>query len=267
VDGTAHNITPPGSFVGPLTIDRTGHTLYAVEVEYDGSDNDAYSIWNINADGSLTFVSNVGPDVDYNKYLSFTANNLYAYGYGCYFIDWDVFGLRRNSDGTLSSFDSGALAPPSNDFLCPGGVATSALGYAVVPFIDVEMQGSLYQLASYTENSDGTLTLIQSSVINTSFGDVRNVVFDPTGQYLALAGDGGIQMYSLQPGGAITPVGSLVDSNVPFNMLAWDNDNHLYGISGAGLYVFTASSGVLTPVPGTPLPVTEAGSLAVLPAQ
>ena len=267
VDGTAHNITPDGSIVGPLTVDLTGHTLYAAEIEYDGTDNDAYSSWSINADGTLTFLSNAGPEVNYNTYLSFTQDDHYAYGYGCYFLGWEITALARNSDGTLTAFDSGALPPPNNDFLCPGGVATSALGYAVVPYVDVEQEGSLFQLGSFTENSDGTLTLVADSVIYTPFLGVRSVMFDPSGQYLALSGDRGIQMYSLQPGGLLTPIGSIVDDAVPFNVLRWDNDNHLYGISGAGLYVFTSSAGVLTPVPGTPLPVTEAGSLAVLPAE
>jgi len=41
VDGTAHNITPQGSIVGPMTLDRTGHTLYASEIEFDGTDKEA----------------------------------------------------------------------------------------------------------------------------------------------------------------------------------------------------------------------------------
>jgi hypothetical protein len=252
--------------VGPLTLDRTGHTLYAAEIEFDGTDNDAYSIWTINADGSLTFVGNIGPNVDYNTFLAFTQDNHYAYGYGCYFVSWDVFGLARNSDGTLSQFDSGALPPPSNDFICPSGVATST-NYVVIAFIDVEMQGSLEQLGSFTLNSDGTLTLLPSTVINTPFTGERSLAFDQTGQYLAVSGGAGIQMYSLQSGGMLAPIGSVVDGGVPFNMLKWDNSNHLYAISDSALYVFNSSSGVLAQAPGSPLPVTDAGSLAVLPTQ
>jgi hypothetical protein len=267
VDGTAHNITPQGSEVGALTLDRTGHTLYAAEIEYDGSDNDAYSIWTINADGSLLFVTNVGPSVYYNSPLAFTQDNHYAYAYGCYFASWDVPGFARNSDGTLTQFDSGALPPPSNDFICPSGVATSAMNYVVIAFVDVVVQGSPEQLGSYTLNSDGTLSLIASSVINTPFTAESSMAFAPTGQYLAVSGDGGIQMYSLQSGGTLTPIGSVVDPGVPFNVLKWDNGNHLYAISGAALYVFSSNAGVLTQAPGSPIPVTEAGSLAVLPEE
>jgi 6-phosphogluconolactonase (cycloisomerase 2 family) len=267
VDGTAHNITPPGSEVGALTLDRTGHTLYAAEIEYDGSDNDAYSIWTINADGSLSFVNNVGPSVYYNSPLAFTQDNHYAYSYGCYFAGWDVPGFARNSDGTLAQFESGALPPPSNDFICPSDVETSAMNYVVIAFIDVEAPGSLEQLGSFTLNSDGTLTLLPSTVITTPFDGERNMAFDPTGQYLAVSGGAGIQMYSLQAGGTLAPIGSVVDSGVPFNVVKWDNSNHLYAISGAALYVFSSNAGVLTQAPGSPMPVTEAGSLAVLPEE
>lgn len=267
VDGTAHNITPPGSFVGPLTVDRTGSTLYAAEIEFDGTDNDAYSVWTINSDGSLTWIANSNINVDYNTFLSFTHDNRYAYGFGCYFIDWDITGLARNSDGTLTSFDTGAINPPSNDFLCPSDVQTSTT-YAVVAYIDVEMQGAHEQLVSYTIASDGTLGLLLNSVVTTPFLGERSMAFDPTGTYLAVAGDYGIQMYQLGAGGSLTAIGSVVDNGIAFSQLKWDNSNHLYAISGGagGLYVFNSVAGVLTQDPG-PLPLVQAGSLAVLSAQ
>ena len=106
-----------------------------------------------------------------------------------------------------------------------------------------------------------------SADINTPFTAESSMAFAPTGQYLAVSGDGGIQMYSLQSGGTLTPIGSVVDPGVPFNVLKWDNGNHLYAISGAALYVFSSNAGVLTQAPGSPIPVTEAGSLAVLPEE
>jgi hypothetical protein len=104
-------------------------------------------------------------------------------------------------------------------------------------------------------------------VINTPFSGERSMAFDPTGQYLAVAGQAGIQMYSLQSGGTLTAIGSIVDPGVPFNVVRWDTSNHLYAINGSGLYAFTSSAGVLTQAPGSPIPLTEAGSLAVLPEQ
>ena len=269
VNGTSHNITPQGSAVGPLTVDLTGHTLYAAEINYDGADDDAYTIWTINADGSLTYVSAIGVDVDYHSYLAFAPNNLHAYGEGCYFANWDLFGFTRNSDGTLTSLDPQAQIPPGNNnpMYCPGDLGVSAMNYVVVAYTDVSNPGSPYLLAVYTLNSDGTLGLVQNSEATTPFTAEHSLAFDPTGTYLAVAGDAGIQMYALQSGGMLAPVGSVVDSNATFNVVKWDDSGHLYAISGSGLYVFTSSTGALTQAPGSPMPITDAASLAVLPAQ
>ena len=268
VDGTAHNITPQDSLVGPLTLDHTGHTLYAAEINYDGTDDDAYTIWTVNSDGSLSYLGASGINVDYNTYLAFSPNNQYAYGYGCYFANWDIFGFIRNSSGSLTSLDPQAEIPPGNGAMyCPADLAVSAMNFAAVAYSDISTPGSNYLLATYAVNSNGTLGLVANSEITTPFTAEHSMEFDPTGQYLAVAGDAGIQVYSLQAAGTLTPVGSVVDSNVAFNVVRWDDSGHLYAISASGLYVFTSAAGVLTQAPGSPLPVTDAGRLAVLPAQ
>lgn len=268
VDGTAHNITPQGSAVGSITLDRSGQTLYADEINYDGTDDDAYTIWAINSDGSLTYTGATGISADYYSPLSFTQNNTYAYSYGCYFAGWEINGFIRSSNGALMSFNPNAAIPPGNGMFCPGGVAVSAMNDAVVPYVDVSQQGSNYLLAVYAiNNSNGTLGLVTNSEIPTPFTAVSNLWFDPAGTYLAVAGNLGIQMYKLTSSGTLTPVGSVVDSNVAFLQVGWDDSNHLYAISSSGLYVFRSNQGALTQAPGSPLPQSQAASLAVLPAQ
>ena len=150
---------------------------------------------------------------------------------------------------------------------CPNDLAVSAMNYVVVAYDDVSSPGSNYLLAVYTLNSDGTLGLVNNSEVTTPFTGETSAVFDPSGTYLAVAGNAGIQMYRLQSGGTLAAVGSVVESNVSFTELRWDNSNHVYAISNSGLYVFASANGVLTKSPGSPLPTTDAGSLAVLPAQ
>ncbi len=269
VNGIQHNITPQGSAVGSMTLDHTGQTLYAAEINYDGSDDDAYSAWSVGSNGVLTYINSYGINVDYHSPLGFSQNNHYAYGYGCYFASWDVFGFVRNSDGTLSSLNPNAAIPPGSGdpMYCPNDLAVSAMNYVVVAYDDVSSPGSNYLLAVYTLNSDGTLGLVNNSEVTTPFTGETSAVFDPSGTYLAVAGNAGIQMYRLQSGGTLAAVGSVVESNVSFTELRWDNSNHVYAISNSGLYVFASANGVLTKSPGSPLPTTDAGSLAVLPAQ
>ena len=269
VDGTAHNITSQDSLVSSIILDRTGQTLYADEINYDGSDDDAYTIWKVNSDGSLTYVAATGVSSDYFTPLAFSENNVYAFSYGCYFAGWQINGfIRSTNDGTLASFNPNAAIPPSDGATyCAADLAVSAMNYVAVLYSDISNPGSNYLLATYTLNSDGTLGLVQNSEITTPFTAEHSMVFDPTGTYLAVAGGPGIQMYRLQAGGTLAPVGAVVDGNVTFNVVKWDNSNHLYAINSSGLYIFASASGVLTQDPGSPLPVSQAGSLAVLPAQ
>lgn len=91
------------------------------------------------------------------------------------------------------------------------------------------------------------------------------MAFDPSGNFLALAGQNGIQMYQLAPGGTLVAVGTPQQTTASFNDVAWDHANHLYAISGSTLYVFNLANGALTQAPGSPYNVTVSGTLAVLP--
>jgi len=106
------------------------------------------------------------------------------------------------------------------------------------------------------------------------------MAFDPSGRYLAVAVSAGVQIYELQNGGALVPVGGVQGPPVVgFANLAWDSAGHLYGIpsqysnscqnndSACGLYIFNFSAGVLSPAPGSPHTIPQPGSLAVLPRQ
>ncbi len=269
VDGTSHNITPQDSFVGSIVLDRSGHTLYADEINYNGADDDAYTIWTIDSNGSLTYSGATDISSDYSSPLAFSENDLYAYGYGCYFASWDIFGYMRNAQsGALTSFNPQAAIPPGNGMYCPANLAVSAMNYVAVAYSDVSQQNSNFQLASYAiSNNNGTLNRVQNSEVTTPFTAVPSMWFDATGTYLAVAGNLGIQVYKLASSGTLTAVGSVVDGNVAFQQLRWDGSNHLYAISSTGLYVFTSNAGVLTQDRGYPLPVNQAASLAVLSAQ
>ena len=154
------------------------------------ADDDAYTIWTINSYGSLTYVSPTGINVDYHSYLAFTPDNLHAYGVGCYFASWDLFGFTRNNDGTLASFNPQAQIPPGNNnpMYCPADLAVSAMNYVVVAYQDVSNPGSPYLLAVYTLNSDGTLGLVQNSEVTTPFTGEESMAFDP---HRKLSGRGG----------------------------------------------------------------------------
>ena len=84
-------------------------------------------------------------------------------------------------------------------------------------------------------------------------------------QILAMAGNGGLQTYSLNGNGILTPGGSPQDARVKFHNIAWDSSNHVFVTNDTQLYVFNSGNGLLAPASGSPY--AGGPGLAVLPLQ
>lgn len=267
VSGVAHNDTPSDSAVGSLSIDRSGSTIYAGERNFQGADNNAFAFFNLASNGSLTFIANSGINANYGGNLTFTSDNKFAYGQGCFFLGWNLFGLIRNSDGTLTPFDDKAPSPPIQDnlFYCPGASTVSPTSSQLAGVILPESQpGVNNKLSVYQINSDGTLTLVPNSIMATSFAAINDIKFDPSGGFVAAATNAGVQMYRLTSG-TLVAVGAPQDANTSFDAVQWDNSGHLYAISNSAqkLFVYSANQGTLSAAPGSPYSVTNPVGLAV----
>jgi hypothetical protein len=267
IDGTARNDTPTGSGLSGMTLDHTGRNLYVGEINFQGTENDAYAAFTVGAGGKLQFVANSNINVDYNSPLAFSPNNQFAYGQGCHFANWDVFGLKRSSNGTVAGFDTKARIPPSSSgFVCPSASAVSARGYLAVAFGEA-FSGSVQSVAMYHINSDGTLSLIAGSEQPTRLTGVGGMTFDPTGTFLAVAGQNGLYMYRLLSNGKLAVADAPLATAVSFVDVRWDHRGHLFALSATALFIFDSSNGVLSPASGSPHAVAKAQSLAVLPVQ
>jgi hypothetical protein len=158
---------------------------------------------------------------------------------------------------------------------CPGALAVSAKGYLAVVWVrDFMCCGSSENhvfLMTYKINGDGTLTAVsgsQQQTASTADASSANTVaanFDPSGTVLAMTGNGGIQTYSLNGNGMLTPAGSPQNAGVKFQKVAWDNSNHVFATDSSQLYVFNSSSGMLSPASGSPYAGGQA--VTVLPLQ
>lgn len=217
INGTAHNDNPNEGEVVGLTLDRSGSTLYAGEADFQGADNDAFAFFEKNnSTGHLSFLGNSPINVNYGGPLTFSHDNEFAYGFGCYFATWDLFGFSRATSGKLTSFDPGTTYPPeqTGDDLCPSAVASSAKGYLAVAYLDI--QSAQNRLILYRVTSSGGLTTLPGSEAATSFKGVNGSAgvnalwFDPTGTYLAAAGMNGLQVFLLHSNGTLSAVGSAV---------------------------------------------------------
>jgi 6-phosphogluconolactonase (cycloisomerase 2 family) len=253
-----------------MSLDHTGQTLYAVENA--GADDLYYFFFGVGSDGKLTNTGKIGPNVNYDSPLVFSPDNNYAYGFGCFHIGWDLTGFRRNGDGSLTPIGGTNQAVPTfdgtNQDYCPEAEAISAMGYLAV---GVGELGATPKsgLGVYKINSDGSLTLVQNSTMtlqlqSSSCCGFIGMNFDPSGQFLAVAGSGGIQMFRLSSDGTLSALGGIQQPGPNYLSVAWDKDSHLYAVAADGLHVFTVSQGTLAPA-GSPQPAGAAGSLAVLP--
>lgn len=263
-----------GDPAGGLALDHSGASLY-VDVgvtDLDGGIN-SFAVANGSSARQFQFLSTGAVAL---PPLVFSPDNQHAYSNTCFFRSAGVYAFTRASDGTLKSLSIGPMTEPTvtGAAFCPGAIAVSAKGYLAVVWLREFMccgssENHVYVM-TYKINGDGTLTAIsgsqQQTASTTSQNSANNVAanFDPSGNVLAMAGNGGIQTYSLNGNGMLAPAGSPQNAGVKFQSIAWDNSNHIFATDSSQLYVFNSSSG-LSPASGSPYAGGRA--LTVLPLQ
>lgn len=264
INGVEHNDSPDDSAVGTLSLDRSGSSVYASELNFQGADNDAFAMFNLASDGTLSFLANSDINVNFGGGLTFTPDNRFAYGDGCFFLGFTVFGFARNSDGTLTRLTINTDLPSAanNGSFCPGSLSPSSERFLALLIFSEGTGVSQGSIVLYKIGSDGSLTLANDSLL--SVPNAVDVAFDPSGKFLAAATTAGIQMFQLS-GTTLSAVGTPQDVNVSFDEVQWDNAGHLYGVSSKsnGLYIYNANQGVLTSASGSPHSVPSVGSFTV----
>jgi len=265
--------TNPQDIVGSLALDLTGASLYIGE--FDSSGDDGVNFFNVSSGSTPTEVAYDGSSEVFGPALVFSPDNKFAYSGNCYQANWHVFSYTRSSNGTLSApnWATGADGPPvttPGEFPCPAAFAVSSRGFLAIAYT-AQPQGGSYLLGTYTINSDGSLTPVASSMATTASdgGSTGNspvsINFDPSGTYLAVAGDGGVQTFAMSLTGILTSIGQPQDSGVSFQQVAWDKSSHVFATTSSQLYVWNSNNGTLSPASGSPY--SGGKGLAVLPLQ
>jgi hypothetical protein len=275
----AQQLNNPNNCGGPgyLFLDRTGTTLY--DLDYDGDcANNQYQSFNIDdATGALAFSGlTTAASPIFEKALSFIGNNQYAFGASCYHYYQDIYGFRRNSDGTLTSITDLSTAaplpaPPPGDAYCPWLAAADAgnhVAVSVTAMSSSTMQADgASQLSVYTVDAFGNLATSSTAanMPQVLTGSINDMQASPDGNYLAVAGTG-LQIFRFNGGDPLTQLTALI-INEQLDQVVWDQSNHLYAISNSSgkLFVFTVTAGGATQVTGSPYVVTSPVSLAVVP--
>ena len=264
-------------FVYALNPDRAGQSLNTVVS--CGSCNSYVFPWAIEADGRLSAIASAGlPDgpAKWNGLITFSPNNRFAFTSA-----WQgtLGTLQRNSNGSLTWIDPGFVyAPPLPDLqeqVCmTTDFASSAQGYvAMVWYGGGQGCNPGYILANYTVASNGLLQQVPNSAFTPQVYETA-MAFDPTGTYLAIAGNG-VQVIQLQSNGTLAAVGNALQlPGLPgFQKVLWDGAGHVYALTddcyqrcgpNYGLYIFNFDGHSLTLAPGSPHTVYNSMSLAVL---
>src|SRR5581483_9166881 len=100
--------------------------------------------------------------------LRFAGNNSYAYGAECGRSSPSVYAYIRQPDGSLSRIDNRMPVPVAtgNQLWCPHLAAADTqnhIAIAMVPSTGNAEPAGPYQLATYTQDEDGTLTTSSTS--------------------------------------------------------------------------------------------------------
>jgi hypothetical protein len=264
----------------PIQIDNTGSTIYN---QVDAQCESAYLFqsFKIESNGDLQFLGNTTNSVPdfastFNGPPDFLSNNKYAYQTGCVDFDGD-FGAnteiyKRDSNGLLVDFNRyiDTPNPPDDGIYCAWAGATDSdhLVMALQNYNSDSFDEIGHPvLAVYTADSQGNLTT-NSTADNMPMTDIANGVqamsISPSGKLIAVGGQSGFQVFHFNGGSPITKYTGLLQPHATFLEFGWDSHNHLFGVTPAGLFVYTVTPTHVTEAPGSPYSIPEASNVIVL---
>ena len=276
-------VTYNGSGCGgnaPLILDHTGANLYIAATagsECDSTEHQSFTI--DKPTGAVHFLGSTSVTFLFDTPLSFSANNLYAYGTDCVNFQGnytDTFHVyKRGSNGllTLTAINPPTPPPPtSGDFYCRSQTAADPSNHLAVSVQAIDQSTSQPdgqpQLATYTADASGNLTTPSTSgnMPGTAVGFVTNLSMSPSGKLLAVAGQNGLQIFHFNGSSPITAYTGLLTTD-DVEQCFWDNANHLYAISQTTgkLRVFTITPTVHSQAPGSPYSIHNPANIIVQP--
>lgn len=261
---------------GALFLDHTGVTLYDEDIYGNNGANNTYQFFDIEkTTGQLNYLGMTkAATTQFWEPLSFTGNNVYAYGSYCYHLNGDIFGFQRSGDGTLTQLKINPEIPAakSGSFYCPYLAAADPANHVAISL--QPMNGSSWQtdgppqLATYTADGSGKLTTksTDTNMPATAVKSVLDIEMAPSGKLLAVGGTAGLQVFHFNGSNPITHYTGLLTKD-EINQLFWDNDNHLYAISSKSgkLFVFTVTPTSVSEAPGSPYTISQPLNVIVLP--
>jgi hypothetical protein len=281
-----------GQTVGMASLNHQGRNVYVV-FPIDTGDCPAFiQTYNIAKSGDLTFNLGVstGDNAGSGLFQSPTimANDVYAYAasdFSCcggLYPQWMGYKLGSNGGMQNWTFNMSGDNPHDDEPVSyfPMYVTSDPTNH-LAAIVAQEDPNHIYsylpgQLASYTVDAQGntsstsTPTNMPTSLVGIGccyFG-FQPLNMSPSGKILAVAGDGGVQVFHFNGAAPITTYSLLLTTD-PISFIHWDDSNHLYAVSAASkkVYVFTVTPTLIAKVVGSPfsVPTGTPNALVVVP--
>jgi hypothetical protein len=265
----------PSNCGGPhsLFLDHTGATLYAGDLYANQCSDNGYQSWQIDPNtGDLSFTGLNAPfSPQFGDSMSFMHNNVYAYGSNCYYSNAQIFGYKRNADGTLVNLNiSPAIPAYQGGSYCAFRAAADSNNNVAVSLTPVSGGAPIGppQIAVYSADASGTLTTnsTQANMPLSAVTHVNDMSMAPSGRLLAVAGSTGLEVLFWNGSNQATRFTPLLTHD-NIRQIFWDNANHLYALSSSlgKLHVFTVTPTSYNEAPGSPYLVNYPINLAVMP--
>lgn len=272
-------VQPGCGFASQLILDHTGRSLYVTESRADCSNN-GVTDWAVDwATGGLDYLGLTDTGNWNINAAYFTGSDKYAYtAYNDSCMYYSMNGFQRAANGKLTEFTPAMNSPkpPSRfrAYIPYLGAAdpTNHVAFAEVPANPPGCASAPVQLATYTVNSNGSLRTTSSSanMPTAAIHTVYDMKMSPSGKLLAVSGQEGLQVFHFNGAAPITHYTGLLTKD-PINEMFWDNDNHLYAITGVfgskvnRLHVFTVTPKGYREAPGSPHKIQGPEYLIVQP--
>jgi hypothetical protein len=263
-----------GNAIFSLFLDHTGSILYDLEFDAQICANNAYQYFSINkSNGELSYLGVSAAATSFEDPLSFSGNNDYAYDSNAFRYDPAIFVFKRSGNGLLTPLDVNPDIPnaASGSTYLPYLAApdpTNHVAITLQPYSDDTMNADgPTVLATYSGADSGKLTTTSTreNMPVTEVNNVNALNTSPSGEFLAVGGSSGLQVFHFNGSSPITRDTGLLTTD-EIDQIFWDNSNHLYAVSDAHgkLFVFTVTKTKVSEASGSPYSISGLINLYVV---
>jgi hypothetical protein len=257
-----------------LQIDPSGSDLYVGITDYINGEEYTYleSFKIDEANGELQYLGKSLVNPRTISELRFAPSTHYAYQTGCWIQVINpgteketpvTSEFRRESNGFLTFLGTTDEVPKSEgaDKYCPFALANDPTDHLAFVYRTLGIDTAI---GSYTVSAEGKLTT-KSTYENMPEIAVypHTASISPTGKLLAVGGGSAFQLFHFNGSAPVTKFSPAIAAGDNLLGFGWDNNSHLYALTGSALLVYTVTPTSIEQTPGSPISIPEAGSVVV----